>query len=299
MTTLSDAIELTRQYLMTGQQDRINVLQTTVDASIETVQFEHEAKGLVPNARFAIELEEFHTIAASGTAPGSTATVIRGFGGSTAAAHTAGAIIRIAPQFSDWRIAQEINQELQDLSAPNAGLFRMRNYEFTFSPARAGYDIPVTDMIDVWRVNYDSPGPLHDWPVFNRRDWFLDQSASTSDFSSGNQLVLRQAASPGRTVKVAYKAKFGGPLTALSDNILTVTGLHVEAHQLLSLGAAISLAMGRDIKRSFMESQPEPRRSSEVGTSAGQIAMRPIISMYQSQLVSEVTRLQQRFPEQI
>jgi hypothetical protein len=299
MTTLADAVSLTRNYLMTGQQDRLNVLQTTVNTSITSIQFTHELLSVVPNTRIAIDLEEMHVIAVSGSSAGSTATVIRGYNGSTAASHTAGAIIRVAPQFSDWRISQEINTELKELSGPNVGLYRIRPYEFTFTPATFGYNINATDMIDVWRVRFDHPGPEKDWPVFRREDWYVDQDANTTAFPQGIQLVLRKPAFPGHTVRVSYKASFGGPLTATTDDILNVTGLHNEAHDILSLGAALGLVMGRDIKRSFMESQPEPRRSDEVGTSAGQMAMRPIIGRYQDRVASEVTRLQQRYPEQI
>jgi hypothetical protein len=299
MTTLHDAVELTRSYLMTGQQDRLNLLDLDVNSSVDIIQFRDELAGVVANTRIAIDLEEMHVRSVSGSAAGSTATVIRGFNGSTAAAHTNGAIIRVAPQFSSWRIAQEINEELGDLSAPTSGLFRIRPIEFTFTPAQFGYNLTAADMIDIWRVRYDYPGPFKDWPVMDRRDWYLDQDANLTDFPGGKQLVLRRPAFPGHTVRVSYKATFGGPLSAVTDDILAVTGLHTEAHDLLSLGSALSLTMGRDIKRSFMESQPEPRRSSEVGTSAGQIAMRPLLGKYADRIIAEVSRLYQRYPEQL
>jgi hypothetical protein len=299
MTTLADTIELTRSYLMTGQQDRINLLDLTINASVTTVQFRYDPQSVVPNARIAVDLEEMHIISVSGSSAGATATVIRGFNGSTAASHDAGAVIRVSPQFSNWRIAQEVNDELSDLSAPNVGLFRIRPIEFTFNPAVMGYNLTATDMIDIWRVRFDVPGPEKNWPVMRRDEWYLDQDANTTDFAGGKQLVLRRPAFPGHTVRVSYKASFGGPLTALADDVLSVAGLHTEAHDILALGAALKLTMGRDIKRSFMESQPEPRRSSEVGTSAGQIAMRPILGKYADRIQSELTRLNERYPEQI
>jgi len=299
MTTLADTIELTRGYLMTGQQDRLNVLDLDINSVVDTVQFRYELKSIVPNVRISIDLEEMHVISVTGSGATSTAKVIRGFGGSTAASHTNGAVIRVSPQFSDWRISQEINDELEELSAPQSGLYRMKSIEFTYSPAQSGYNINASDMIDIWRVRYDHPGPERDWPVMNRNEWYFDQDANTTDFPNGKSLVLRVPAFPGFLVRVSYKASFGGPLTTGASDVLAVTGLHNEAHDLLSLGAALSLTMGRDIKRSFMESQPEPRRSDEVGTSAGQIAMRPLVAKYTDRINAEVTRLQQRYPEQI
>lgn len=299
MTTFIDVIERTRNYLMTGQQDRTNILDLTIDSSTDTVQFRYELKSVVENAVISIDLEEMKVLSVSSTAAGSTATVVRGFSGSTAAAHTIGAIIRVSAQFTNFRIGQEINEELESLSSPLSGLFRIESTDFTFTPSQMGYSLNVPGLIDVWRVRYDVPGPSQEWPVFRRDSWYLDQDPDPTEFPDNVQLVLRKPAFPGHTVRVSYKSTFGGPLTTPAQDILTVTGLHTEAHNLLPLGAAISLTMGRDVKRSFMESQPEPRRSDEVGTSAGQLAMRPIIAKYQSDLDNEVNRLMQRYPEQM
>lgn len=299
MTTLSDAIELTRQYLMTGQQDVINVLDQNIDNSTTTLTPRFELKGIIPGARISIDLEEFHVVSVSGSAALSSITVIRGFNGSTPASHTAGAIIRVNPHFSDWRLSQEINTQLNEFSSPNVGLYQVKSVDFIFNPAQYGYNITAPDLIDIWRVRYDSPGPSNDWPVFNRRDWYLDQDADTSEFSGGKQLVLRAPAYPGHTVRVSYKAKFGGPLTSLSDDILTVTGLHTEAHDILSLGAAINASIGRDTKRTFTHNQPEPRRANEVGAGAATQAVLPLLSKYDERVQAELSRLNQRYPDQI
>src|SRR5262245_50671918 len=202
---------------MTGTQERINVLQTTVNNSIDTIILQHELKGVVEGSRIAIEMEEMHVLAAPSTAPGSSITVIRGYAGSTAASHTAGAIIRCNPQFSDYRISQEVNDELKELSSPEVGMFQIKPLEFQYNPAQSGYNISAADLIDIWRVRYDTPGPYNDWPMLRRDEWYLDQHANTTDFPGGKQLVLRVAGFPGFTVRVSYKAKFTSMVTYTDD----------------------------------------------------------------------------------
>jgi len=298
MTTFLQAIEHTRQYLMTGQQDRTNVLQTAVNASIVTIQFTYELKSVVENSIISIDLEDMKVVATPSSAPGTSVTVIRGFNGSTPATHAINSIIRVSSQFSNWRIGTEINEELGDLSAPDVGLYRIVPVEFDYNPAQQGYNLTAGGLIDIWRVRFDVPGPQNDWPVLRRDEWYLDQDASLSEFPGGKQLVLRVPAFPGHTIRVSYKSSFGGPMTAVTDDVLSVTGLHDEAHDILSIGAALRLLMGRDVKRSFMESQPEPRRSDEVGTQASTAAMRALAAKYDQRIQSEVTRLAQRYPDQ-
>lgn len=298
MTTLRDTIEDTRQLLMSGTQDRLNVLQTSIDNAITSIQFTHELKGVVENARISIGLEEMHVLSVPGTAPGSSATVIRGYGGSPKLAHAAGDIIRVNPKFSDHRIKSEVNDELQGLSSPRSGLFQMKFVEFDYNPAVAGYNINATDLIDIWRVRYDMPGPTLEWPVLRRDEWYLDQHANTTDFPQGIQLVLRCPGFPGHAVRVSYKAKFS-LVTNDTDDILAVSGLHDEAHRILPYGAAIGLTVGREVKRSFLTRQPEPRRSDEVPSGAAARATAILASNYTEFVQEEVERLLQRYPEQI
>lgn len=292
MTTFSDLIEETRQTLMTGQGDHLNILDLDVTDSVTVIQFEHELVGVGPGARLGIGLEEMHVLSISGAQAGSQATVIRGFGGSTAAAHTAGDIIRVNPHFTNFRIAKHINQGLDDCSG--YGLFQIKRLDFDFEPARSGYNITAPDLIDVWKVSYDYPGPSRDWPTISKDYWDIDFAPNAAEFP-GVKLVISRGGSPGHKIHVTYKAGFTH-LANLSDDVEDVAGLHPEAHDLPVLSAAIDLTMGREIKRTFLNRQPEPRRQQEVPPGSALQAMQAIVNVFEDKIAREKRRLSRRYP---
>lgn len=150
MTTVRDMLAQARHHLMTAQPDRLNVLTNGVAANATTLRLTYELKGISEGTRLCIDLEEYHVISITGTAAGSDVTVIPAMEGSASTAHAAGSIIYVKPQFSDWRIANYINEALDDLSG--AGLFRIKPLEFDFVPTTYGYELIASDLIDVWRV---------------------------------------------------------------------------------------------------------------------------------------------------
>lgn len=292
MTTFSDSIEETRSHLLTGGAERLNQLQGAVLAGASTLQMKHPARGIAEGATLSIDLEEYYVLSVGGT----SVTVIPGFNGSTTAAHDADAIVRINSKFSNWKISKFINKTVEDLSAD--GLFQIKAVEFTYSPAVKAYNIDAADLIDVWRVKYDVPGPTQEWPELPKSAWLIDQDSNTTDFTDGKSLLLQAGGFPGHTVRVSYKASFA-PLATVADDILGVSGIHTEAHKLLPLGAAIYLLGGREIKRTFMHRQEEPRRAEEVPVGGASQAVRPILAEYMQALRRERRRLRRRYPDQI
>lgn len=280
---------------MTGQPDRLNVLQASIDnnPSTTSVQFLYELRGVADGTRLCIGLEEMHVVTVSGQGAGSTATVVRAVNGSSIAAHSANDQIQVAPQFSDFKVSKYINTALDQLSSD--GLFQIKTKEFEFIPTQAGYNLDVTDLIDVWRVSYDYPGPMQDWPVITPDRYHIDQAANTTDFPSGIKLVIQEGGYPGHNVRVAYRAPYTH-LSALTDNVLTVSGLHTEAHDLPSLAACIQLLAGREVKRSFLNRQPEPRRQQEVPPGAANQSMVPLLKLYKDRCAQESRRLKRRYP---
>jgi len=225
------------------------------------------------------------------------ATVIRGIDGSTAATHDSGVVVRPNPTWSNFDISQAINDELVDLSSPVNGLFRVRSIDFDYEPSTSGYElVGVNDLMDVWRVRFDHPGPEQDWPVIPRSMWRIDRAADTLDFPSGVHLVLRAGGHPGHKVRVSYKATFD-PLVTLIDDVEAVSGLHAEAHDILSLGAAIRLMSGVEAQRAYTTTQPDPRRAEDVPPRTAVSSLVPLIEQREERIRAEQARLARAFPE--
>jgi hypothetical protein len=298
MTTFADLIADTRSHFMTGQSDRLNILDLDVDAltTTTTLQFRYELQGIAPGTRLGIDLEEFHVLSTSGSTAQSTATVIRGYNGSTPASHTAGTTIRVNPQISDFRIGQRLNQCLRSLSGH--GLFYIKPIEVTYNPATRGYNFTAADFLDTWRIRYDIPGPDNVWPVLNRLDYYVDTHPDPDEFPGGRQLVLRSGGFSGQPVRLSYKATFAD-LTTITDDVAVVSGLQLPGHDIPPMGAAIRLLAGREIKRSFLNRQPEPRRQEEVPPGAANQSMRPLVELYYDSIDRHRDYLAKLYPEQV
>lgn len=292
MTTLADSIAETRHHLMTAHPDRLNILNNNIDNATTTIPLRNELLGIGEGTRLCIDLEEMHVLSISNTVAGSTAEVIRGFEGSTKASHTNGTVVYVSPQFSDYRIAKYINKGLEDLSTD---LFQMKSLEITFVPVQMGYNLNASDLIDVWRVRYNIPGPSKEWPVLMRDEWYLDAAANTTEFPNMKQIVFREGGYPGYNFRVSYMAQFA-PLVNLTDDVLAVSGLHTQAHDLPPIYAAHFLTANREIKRTFLTRQPERRRQEEVPVGGATMAHRNLEELYNVRLMREIKRLKRLYP---
>lgn len=292
MTTFGDVIERTRRRLLTNMRPAINVLTADPGTSGTTLSFANEFKG-GEGTRLAVDLEDMHVLAG---ATSSGCSVVRGMDGSVPAVHAVGAIVRVNPPWTNFEMANAINEELDSLSG--AGLFRIRSAELTYNPSAAGYDFPATDFLSVWRVSYQIPGPEQDWPIIDPRNYRVDSAAETTVFPSGRSITLATGGYPGQQVRVSYRATFDR-LATLTDDVEAVSGLHSQAHNLLDLGAAIRLMSGEDVKRALSIAQANPRRSDEVPPSTGARAIEPLAKLYERDLNREIARLTRLYSQAI
>jgi hypothetical protein len=128
--------------------------------------------------------------------------------------------------------------------------------------------------------------------------WSIDNAASTSEFPSGKSITLKVPASAGFPLKLSYKAAFSTSVT-LTDDVVTTTGLPLSSHDIPPLGATIRLNFGRDIKRSFLTRQPEPRRQEEVPPGSAQQSIQTITRWYYDAIDRERKLLNRLYPPQV
>jgi len=295
VTTFDDVVTRTRVRLMGQQREPQNTLSVSVDADDDTINLTYDTK-FIEGSRLCIGFECVYVTAVAST--GNTATVIRGTEGSVAVAHDAGDMVHINPTWTTTEIAAAINEELADLSSPMAGLFQVKTAtDIVYNPATSGYDLAgVTDLIDIWRVRYNVPEDHTAWPPIPRSMWRLDRAADSTEFPSGIQIVINQGGRAGHVIRVSYKASFA-PLVNPTDDVLAVSGLHAEAHDILSLGAAYRLMGGSEAQRSYSTSQADPRRGDEASTTAHSRSMASFGQLLNDRIVSEQIRLARRYPE--
>lgn len=290
MTTLATLIDQTKKHLLGNQREELNTLNGSYTSGGTTLTLTYAMGSIQAGAELEIDQEVFRVMSVSGQ----TATVLGAQKGTTAANHSSGAVVTVNPRFYEVSIIADINNTLNDLSA--AGIYREISTNITFNPVVSGYDLTGSDaydVLDVLEVRYKQVGPTKRFPVI--RNWSLMRDMDTTVFASGNALVIDSGGFPGLPLRVRYAAALG-QLSAQTDDVTTTAGLRATANDLPPIGAAIRQMMGRDVKRTFLEAQPDTRRAQEVPPGVGQGAITTLRRMYDEGVQQERMRQIQRFP---
>ncbi len=300
MTTLNDmVVSIQRRALsdLREEYSQLGAAITDTTTTSITLASGQSLGSIVPGAVIQIDYEcLFVTMA---VAPVGPVTVIRGWFDSTAATHSNNAIINVNPRFPAVDIIQAINEDIDDLSGPTNGLFQMKEVTLTFIPVVQGYDmtgLSDANVMEVWEVRGHEYGPANKYPLLSPRMWKLQRNADTSVFPSGIALTVDEALYPGRPIRVQYKSPYATPLVNATDDVLAVTGLHTQAHDIPVLGSPARLMQFRELKRSFSEAQGEPRRAQEVPVGSSLTASKGIVALRQQRIEAERSRLEKRYP---
>lgn len=293
MTTALTLINETREMLLAGTREAMNVLATALtDTTGVTVVFTYELEGIQVGAVIEIESELMRVVAV--TPATKTATVTRGYGNSTAATHLVSTPVFVNPKFSKQAIFSAMNDQIDELSGE--GLFQIVVKELTYSSAVDGYDLTsLTVAEEVFEVTYQDTGSQKRWPRMPRTQWELRRNAETDDFASGFALFLTGEGQQGRELRVLVKAPFTR-LTTIVDDVNSVAGLASTANGLLKYGAAMKLVYWRETMRSVFESQGDSRRAEEVPMGAQISAARAWGLVYQRVLNNEKARIARQYP---
>lgn len=294
MTTTAQLIDRTRQHLLSSHREEYNSLSAAITTTTATTFTTNDAlggnQGMQTGSIVEIGLEQMYVRSVTG----STATVYRGWNGTTAATHLIQAIVSVNPRFPKSAILQALNDDLADLSGQ--GLFWARTIALTSDVTKAGYDLTgVTSVDGILAVKYDEIGPLKYWPEIGARNFELRRESNLTDFPSGFALVVKSGVDPGGTIRVTYASSFG-TLATLTDTVETTAGLHSEAMDLPPLGAALRLGVAREISRNFWETSSGSNRDDNVPAGASLSAVGGIARLRQQRLATEVGRLRARYP---
>jgi hypothetical protein len=289
MSTAGALINRVSRQLLSGTIEERNKLATTVTSSDTSIVMSYDLAGLRAGSVFEIDSELMYIwVAESGS---KTLTVERGYLGTTAAAHTAGALAILNPRFPQQQLLDSFNQELDDLSSPSNGLFRVvaANVDYNGSDRQVNLTSATTiiDLIDV-RLRYLSS----DYPVL--RGVRLSRDLPTSDFASGFALTFDEVSMAG-TLRVRYKAPFVRASSTSSD-IQSVCLLPINMEDIVEMGVMARMLSVREVKRNFIESQGDTRRSDEVPAGSIANSVTNILRLRRDRIIAEASKLARQYP---
>ena len=291
MTTAGQLIDSVAGELLAGTVEERNKLASGIDASATSITLTYSLQGVREGGVFEVGQELFYVWTTNSTSK--TAVVERGFGGTTASTHDAGAIVTVNPRFPRHRVLNQLNADLADLSSPMNGLFQMKTLDVNYHGSDRMVDLTgVTNIIDLYdvRLRYLND----DYPVV--RSVRLLRDMPTSDFSSGYALVFDSPVRAG-SVRVIYKAAYD-QFTAETDTVASVGGSDT-LDDLLAIGAQMRLVAPREIKRNFTESQGDTRRAEEVPSGAVANSMIQLQRLRRDRIQAGAARLNRQHPIRI
>lgn len=288
MTTAQTIVDQARRDLLAGVVEERNKLVSQINSTVTSLDVQFDPKGVREGAVIEIGSELMYVWGTSG----STVTVERGFQGTAAATHAAGAVITVKPRFPNQMMLDHVNDELTDLSSPANGLFQIKVCSRNYNGTDRAVDLTgVTDLLAIHEVRwkYDTD----EWIEVRR--WRLSRNANTGDFASGLMLIFDMPPPQAALIRVVYKAPYTR-LSSLSQDLTTVGGVQATLEDVVRMGVQLRAMVGREVKRNFTEGQGDTRRAQEVGPGAVQASWRGIAAMRQQRIEAEQARLFQAYP---
>jgi hypothetical protein len=290
MSTAGALLDRVQRQLLSGVVEERNKLATGVDADDTSFVILYELGGLRDGTVFEIGSELVYIWqAATGS---KTLTVERGYAGTAATSHSAGAIITLNPRFPKGQMLDALNQDIDDLSSPANGLFQIISTDaITYNGSDRQIDMTgvtsLLDLIDV-RVKYKSD----DFPFV--RGVRLQRNLPVADFPSTFALVFDEAPVAGKLI-VRYTAPFVRAASTASD-IQSVCKVPLTMEDILEMGVMIRMLSVREVKRNFTEAQGDTRRADEVPPGAMRDSFNNILRLRRDRIIAEKAKLARQYP---
>ena len=289
MSTVAQILTRTQRQLMSGTIEARNKLSASVTATGTSVSLTYDLNSIREGAVIQVDSELMYVWeVGAGT---KSATVERGFNGTTAVSHASAAVVIVNPKFPRAQLLEALNDELVDLCSPMNGLFDVKTLDFNYNSSKRQTNIPVSgDIIDLVEVRYRYIAS--DYKQVNNVK--LLRNLPTKDFGSGYGLQI-DSLIPSSTVRVTYKTPFSR-IGLESDDLQSIAGFPVEAEDILVMGIQIRAVAPREIKRNFTESQGETRRAEEVPVGAIGGSITNLLRLRRDRITAEAARLNRQYP---
>jgi len=288
VTTANTLLERVSRQLLSGVVEERNKLAATITSSDTSITTSYDLNSL--RAGMVLEIESELLYIWEATVSSKTLVVERGYAGTTAAAHTAGAVITTNPRFPKAQMLDALNADIDDLSSPVNGLYRVLTTDITYNGSDRAIDLGVSSVIDLMEVRLRYLAD--DYPVISKVR--LNRNLPTADFPSGNAIVFDEPVMAG-TLRVTYKAPFAR-LTSASQDIQTNAYVPTSMEDILEMGVLIRMMAPREIKRTFIESQGDTRRPDEVPVGSSRDSITNILRLRRDRIIAESARLKRQNP---
>lgn len=281
MGTVADEVQAVRRVLFGAHRPVLNTLNGAVVTADTTLVMGQQIRGLGAGAYVGVDDEIVYVWSISNQ----NLTVQRAMLGTTAASHADGSLVEVDPRFPTMLIKDEMRAEID--SWPRS-IFRVDTDDLSFGAGDTSIAFAPTGLYDVLRVNRQ--------PIDATDDRYPDLGF---DYKRGlGKLFIDSTGSSNSsfTVTVTYSKGFTTSTFADSTDLLTDVGLTETLVDALKYGTAWRLLLGREVKRTFTESQGEPRNAAEVPPGHSTSVADAFQKLRDRRLAEEARRLAGQYP---
>lgn len=289
MSTVSQILTRAQRQLLSGTIEERNKLGSSVSATATSISMSYDLGAIRAGAVVQVNSELMYVWEVSSATK--SATVERGFNGTTATNHTSGTVIIVNPKFPRAQLMEALNDELMDLCSPVNGLYQVKTLDFNYNAAKRQTNIPISgDVIDLIEVRYRYIAT--DYKQVNGAK--LLRNLPTKDFGSSYGIQI-DSLIPTSTVRIVYKTPFNR-VALDTDDLQSNAGFPESAEDILVMGIQIRAVAPREIKRNFTESQGDTRRADEVPVNAIGGSITNLIRLRRDRITAEAARLNRQYP---
>ena len=324
MANIGNLVDRTFREYLEPMDDLVSytTLSTGVNDSVTSIVFDGDMLSIEEEDTLdkgtIIEINQELMICTDLNAVTNTITVKRGMKGTTAAAHTAGDLIKISPPFPRKVVFDAVKDQINNLFptlfavetksvAASTGYTLLGSYD---SPGTNNYLVSILSAISQYTdfaTGSDSTGTVFQ-PVtsslvelpnpFTYTD--SDGVSRTITYTTGPSVVHAiqfQSIAQGHTVHVTFKKKFIEP-TAESDTLATI-GLEAEYEPIIMAGVAAQLLAGKDIPSATTDYISDQLSVSNFPVGSAN-SVRNSLLQYQQLLVNQARKyLRAKYPEAV
>lgn len=306
-TTISEVIESIRRELNSKHRYEVRTLGANITNTDTIVTLTQDLPpSLREGSHVIVGTESMRVLSVDTSAK--ELEVIRGWEGTTAAAHTTGTAIEINPRFSSADVFEAMQDEVAGLPET---LYRVDQHQAAVALGQDTIELPatwvnlyglidarqfITDPITTTGVDRTS------WPRIEGRIVRGVAATWTEGPTSGIYFRPRKRISNYAGTAIAGHVYFTAALPfdltsfTVADDLVADFGMQPSMLDIVKMGVMLRLLPNEEIARSDRRGQDENRRASEVPVGAALSSWRTMFATYSRRRQEEANRLRSLYP---
>ena len=237
-----------------NRHDNADILAVAMNNSTTSLTY----TGILPawGPGTVIEVEEELMMVQTVDTTLKTATVIRGWLGTTAASHNSNLPIYVNPRVSRDDILNLFND---CLTAIFPSLYKVSTTTASYSTNTIGYNVP-SDVSKILSITYQLNSTAEQWEQIG--DYELVQNLATSDFAGGNAVMIRKSLPSSASIRITYASPFTR-FTAESNDMTSHAGLEEYMTDLLFYFSMNRLMVQEELENTQKKNAQQHQRAQE------------------------------------